>query len=124
MRREAKRVFRLCFVDGLLNEDRVREAVQRVAEGKHRGYLLFLSCFERLVRLESDRHTAQIDSARSLPQDLQDTISSRLRKTYGPSINIQFSEDAKLIGGIRVKVGSDVYDGSVQHGLRLVAKRF
>ena len=123
IQRDAKRLFRVCFVNGLLDEDRVRHAVQRVAEGKRRGYLRCLSYFERLVRLESDRHTAQIESPQPLPQDLQSTISTNLRKAYGTSIKIRFSEDAQLIGGIRVKVGSEIYDGTVQHGLAVIAKR-
>lgn len=124
IQRDAKRLFRVCFVDGLLNEDRVRHAVQRIAAGKHRGYLRCLSYFERLVRLESDRHTAQVDSAQSLSQDLQRTIITNLRTCYGTSINIRFSEDSQLIGGIRVKIGSEIYDGTVRHGLAVIAKRF
>jgi F0F1-type ATP synthase delta subunit len=37
-------------------------------------------------------------------------------------LNITFSQNAALIGGLRVKVGSDVYDGSVQARLNGLAE--
>jgi F-type H+-transporting ATPase subunit delta len=124
IRRQAKRLFRWCVLDGLLDEDRVRQVIRSVLEAKHRGYLDLLSDFERLVRLESERHVAQVESAEPLPSDLQSSIRARLQDTYGSSIKIRFSDDTKLIGGLRVRVGSDVYDGTVQHGLLVIARNF
>jgi len=43
---------------------------------------------------------------------------------YGPGLNISFSQNATLIGGMRVKVGSDVYDGSVQARLAALQESF
>ena len=53
-RRDAKQLFRLCLVNGLLDEDRVRQVVQRVIAVKPRGYLAMLSHFQRLVKLDLD----------------------------------------------------------------------
>ena len=36
-KREAKQLFRCCFVNGLLDENRARQAVRRVVEVKPRG---------------------------------------------------------------------------------------
>ena len=123
-RREAKQLFRLCLLNGSLDEGRVRQVVQRVIEGKRRGYLVLLSHFHRLVKLDHDRHTAEVESAAPLPADLQASVQAGLKSVYGPGIDILFAHRPALIGGMRVKVGSDVYDGSVQSGLAALERSF
>ena len=121
-KREARRLFRLCLVNGLLDEGLVRQVVERVIEGKRRGYLTLLSFFHRLVKLERARHTAEVASAVPLPADLQASVQADLQSAYGPTISILFAHRPELIGGMRIKVGSDVYDGSVQGGLAALEK--
>ena len=117
-------LFRLCLLNGLLDEARVRQVVQRVVEGKRRGYLVLLSHFQRLVKLDHDRHTAEVESAVPLPADLRARVQAGLQSVYGPRIEILFTNRPALIGGMRVKVGSDVYDGSVQSGLVALERGF
>jgi F-type H+-transporting ATPase subunit delta len=123
-RREAKELFRVCLVGGLLDENRARQVVQHVIESKPRGYLGILSHFERLVKLDIDRRTAKIESATALPSDLQTRVQADLERLYGAGLNISFSQNPALIGGLRIKVGSDVYDGSVQARLAALQESF
>jgi len=113
-RREAKALFRSCLVNGVLDADHVREAVKRVIESKPRGYLPMLSHFQRLVRLELDQRTARVESAAALGSDMQTELRASLGRAYGPGLNISFAQNPGLIGGLRVRVGSDVYDGSIR----------
>src|SRR6266498_3167559 len=113
-RREAKQLFRLCLVNGLLDEDRARQVVQQFVAAKPRGCLATLSHFRRLVELDSVRHTATVESALKLPADLQSSVQTGLARAYGPGLDTSFTENPGLIGGMRIRVGSDVYDGSVQ----------
>ena len=122
--REAKQLFRLCSHDGVLNESRVRQVIQVVIESKRRGYRVLLSHFRRLVKLDCERHTAQIESAMPLPEELRASLQSGLQRMYGPGIDIRFAQRPSLIGGMRVKVGSDVYDGSVQSELAALERGF
>jgi len=122
--REAKRLFRLCVVDGLLDEGRTREVVQRVLASKRRDCLALLSRFQRLVRLDQEAHTAAVETASPLPPDLRANVESGLRNAYGPKMNIQFAQKPALIGGMRIKAGNDVYDGSVQFELAALEKAF
>lgn len=124
VRREAKHLFRLCLVDGSLDEGRVRQVVQSVLLSKRRGYLTLARQFERLVKLEQLRHTAKVESAVQLPPDLQANVQANLVRVYGPGISTSFAESPALIGGMRIRVGSDVYDGSVKAGLAALEKSF
>ncbi len=124
LRREAKQLFRVCMVNGLLDEGRVRQAVQKVLEAKRRGGLTLLSHFQRLVKLELSRHTAEVESATSLPAVLQASILSNLERLYGPGMSTSFVLNPGLIGGMRIQAGSDVYDGSVRAGLASLERSF
>jgi F-type H+-transporting ATPase subunit delta len=123
-KREAKRLFRFCLVNGLLDEGRTRQVVQRIIDGKRRGGLTLLSHFQRLVKLERARRTAEVESAVPLPADLRAGIQAALARTYGQGIRTSFAHNPGLIGGMRIKVGSDVYDGSVRARLAALEKRF
>jgi len=124
IRREAKQLFRLCLVDGSLDEGRVRQVVQRVLESKRRGSLALAVHLERLVRLDRSRRTAQVESAAPLPPDLQASVQAGLERIYGPRIITSFAQSPALIGGMRIKVGSDVYDGSIKAALDALENSF
>jgi F-type H+-transporting ATPase subunit delta len=123
-RREAKELFQVCLVNGILDDGRARQAVQRVLESKPRGFLAILSHFQRLVKLELERRTARIESAVPLTPDLRASVEASLSRVYGPGLNISFAQNPALIGGMRIKVGSDVYDGSVQARLAALQESF
>jgi F-type H+-transporting ATPase subunit delta len=122
--REARRLFRLCLVNGALDEGRIRKVVQVVLQAQRRGGHVLLSRFLRLVKIERSHHTAEVESARSLPPDLQASVQAGIARVYGPGIRISFAQRAALIGGMRIKVGSDVYDGSVKAGLEALERSF
>jgi F-type H+-transporting ATPase subunit delta len=122
-KRTARQLFRLSLVDGALDERRVRLVAQRIATSRHRGALAILSDFQRLVRLDHDRHTAVVESAAPLSGSLREQIQTDLARAYGPRMEASFDENPALIGGMRVKVGSDVYDGSVRARLAALKAR-
>lgn len=121
--RSAKQLYRLCLVNGALDESRVHLVVDRVILARQRGALAILSHFRRLVRLERDRHRAVVVSAAPLSDDLRADVAARVERLYGRDIETSFADDPALIGGMRLTVGSDVYDGSVRARLAAIAAR-
>lgn len=124
VKREAKHLFRCCLVDGVLDEDRVRRVAQRVAAAGRRDCPAILSHFRRLVKLDLARRTATIESAVPLAADLQAAVEAGLSRRYGRGLATAFAHRPALIGGMRIQVGSDVYDGSVRAGLMALEKSF
>ena len=122
--REARQLFRSCLVNDLLDESRVRLAVTLLAEKKPRGYVEILTRLHRLVKLESSRRSVSVENAVETTPSQADSIRASLEKQYGAGLNIQYSVNPQLIGGMRIQVGSDLYDGSVKTRLEKLEQSF
>ncbi|MBN2507491.1 MAG: F0F1 ATP synthase subunit delta [Verrucomicrobia bacterium] len=114
VRREAKALFRACLADGLLDENRVRRAVQETLDAGPRGYVAILTHFQRLVKLDLDRRSVRVETAVPLAPSQQAGVREQLARRHGPGLAFAFVVNPDLIGGMRVRVGSDVYDGTIR----------
>ncbi len=66
---------------------------------------------------------AEITSARPLDPGQQSALVAELARLSGRQLRPRFAVDDKLIGGVIARIGSTVYDGSVQGQLRLLGER-
>ena len=123
-RSDAKSLLRACRADGLLDESRVRDAVSRVIAAKPRGYAAVLAHFSRLVKVDIDRRTAIVESATTLTPEMTSEIGSNLATRHGAGLQLSFRVVPELIGGLRVRVGSNIYDGSVAGRLAALSEKF
>jgi F-type H+-transporting ATPase subunit delta len=124
-RRQARELYYLCQVDGTLDEGRVRRVVGSLVEQGRPRALAVLSRFARLVKLDRARHSARVESATPLPPDIRDRLAAGLAEMRGGrELTTSFAENPSLLGGVRVKVGSDVYDGSIEGRLKALQSRF
>jgi F-type H+-transporting ATPase subunit delta len=123
-RRDAKALFLSSRTNGVLDENKAREIVQKVLAAKPRGYVAILQHFQRLVKLDIDRRTARIESATPLSPTQQNELSGTLSRQYGQGLQISFEHNPSLLGGLRIKVGSDVVDATVQGRLNALAESF
>jgi len=105
----------------LLDENPRPPGRDLLAEKKPRGYVEILSRLHRLVKLDVARHTAKIESAVETSPEQHATIKARLEKIYGAGLDINYRVNPALIGGLRIQVGSDLYDGSVKTRLEKIA---
>ncbi len=123
-RRDAKRLFRSCQVRSVTDEQKVRQVVQSVLDRKPRGFVGILEHFKRLIKLDVDRRTAVVQSSIPLGADGQEGVRGVLVGRYGAGLYLSFVVNPDLIGGLRVQVGSDVFDGSVLARLNSLADDF
>jgi F-type H+-transporting ATPase subunit delta len=108
----------------LLDETKVRQVVQKVIAAKPRGYFAILNYFQRLVKLDLDRRTARVESPVPLAEAQQASIRTNLARRYGNGLIFAFTQNPGLIGGLRVQIGSDVFDGSVAARLAALETSF
>lgn len=119
-RRLARRLFRLCRVDQRLDTTRVRLVADHLSTSDRRDTLAILRDFSRLVRIDGDRHRAIVESVTPLTADVRAGIQSGLVRAYGQGLDTSFTVTPQLIGGMRIQVGSHVYDASVRAKLAAV----
>jgi F-type H+-transporting ATPase subunit delta len=124
VRRLSRDLYRLCLVNGVPEAGRVRGLARRVLASGTRDRFQVLTRFLRLVRLDEIRHTATVQSAEPLAPPMRASLEAGLARFYGPGLTVAFTERPDLIGGMRIRVGSDLYDGSVRGRLAALAARF
>jgi F-type H+-transporting ATPase subunit delta len=122
--RDARQLFRGCLVNGFLDEGRVRQTVALLMEKKPRGYVEILARLHRLVKLDVAKRTAKVEGAVEISPAQMADIKSNLEKRHGTGLNVSYVVNPSLIGGLRIQVGSDLYDGSVKTRLEKLAQSF
>ena len=116
-RKVSRQLFRHSFTLGKLDEERISQMVQTVIATKPRRYIDVLKDYQRLLQLEVEKRHAVIESATPLNRSLGDRIVANLRAKYGEDLTTEFRTNPELLGGLRIKIGNDVWDGSVKSRL-------
>ncbi|MDB6134584.1 MAG: atpH [Verrucomicrobiales bacterium] len=112
--RTARQFLRLTLRNGNVDEAAAKSIVDKVIADKPRNYLGILTAYQRLLRLELEKRHAIVDSATELAADEQGKITTDLQSRYGSDVTAEFRTVPELLGGIRIKLGSTVWDGSVK----------
>ena len=67
--------------------------------------------------------SAQVTTARTLPESTQETLRAQLGIMTGRKVRLDFAVDEDLIGGVMTRIGSTVYDGSVRTQLQQIKQK-
>ena len=116
-RQLSKELLRSSFTNGELDPVRISSLVKSLIEKKPRHYIRVLEAYKRLLRLEVDKRTATIETATELDLDSGTEIVTNLKRKYGSGLATKFVVNKDLLGGMRIRVGSDVWDSSVRNRL-------
>ncbi len=86
----------------------------------HRRTLMIpelVEAFEAVIRERQGVAEAAVTSAVELSAAQKKTLGQSLEKKTGKKIEAKYAVDAKLLGGVVVRIGDTVYDGSLRHRL-------
>jgi F-type H+-transporting ATPase subunit delta len=124
IRRLSRNLVRASLVDGALDPGKIHSLVQSIIAKKPRHYIQLLENYQRLLRLEAEKRRATIESASDLDPEAGRQIVSGLERKYGNGLATEFVVNPALLGGVRVRVGSDVWDSSVRNRLERLQQKF
>src|SRR5262245_8100078 len=101
-----------------LLDGKARATTIRLVEVALRGFggRNFTAALTRLVELASDRRERQlafVTVAPSLTEEQQTELAAKLSAIYGRAVDLKVSVSPNLLGGARVRIGSDLYDATV-----------
>jgi F-type H+-transporting ATPase subunit delta len=117
IRQLSREMLRASFTDGQLDPGRISSVIDSVVARKPRNYINVLKNYRRLLRLEVEKRRARIEIASEMDPATQSDVVSNLKKRYGSDLTPEFVVNPELLGGMRIRVGSDVWDGSVRNRL-------
>ena len=116
-------------------EARINRALRAEAPREARNFLLVLAregrldrlpavieAFERYSQGEARRLDGEVTSAGALDDKQQAKIASELRERYGDGLQLRFSVDPSLIGGLIIRVGDRVLDNSLRARLSVIQR--
>jgi F-type H+-transporting ATPase subunit delta len=116
-RQLSKELLRASFTDGKLDNGRIASLVISLIKKKPRNYIKVLESYKRLLRLEVEKRTATIETATEVAPESSAQIVANLKRKYGSDLATRFVVKKELLGGMRIRVGSDVWDSSVLNRL-------
>jgi F-type H+-transporting ATPase subunit delta len=124
IRRLSRGMLRASFTDGQLNQGKIASLVQSLIAKKPRRFLDILQNYKRLLRLEIEKRHATIESASRLSPQRSSKLLAKLKQKYSDDLTADFRTDPTLLGGMRIRVGSDVWDGTVRNRLQQLQQQF
>lgn len=117
IRQLSRKMLQASFTDGQLDPGRITSLVNSLVTQKPRNYIDVLKNYRRLLRLELEKRHATIETASEVDPAIRSEITANLKTKYGSDLATEFRVDPQLLGGMRIRVGSDVWDGSVRNRL-------
>jgi F-type H+-transporting ATPase subunit delta len=92
----------------------------------HRRLPLFSEILKQLQQELDDRQgfaEAQVSTARQLTDPEKQMLEAEITKMTGKKVRARYEQDASLLGGAVVQVGSTIYDGSVKGQLEKIREQ-
>jgi F-type H+-transporting ATPase subunit delta len=117
IRQLSRKMLQASFTDSQLDPGKVASLVDSLVTHKRRNYIDVLKNYRRLLRLDLQKRHATIETASQVDPAIRSEIVANLRDKYGNDVEAEFQVDPELLGGMRIRVGSDVWDGSVRNRL-------
>ena len=117
IRQLSRKMLQASFTDGQLDPGRITSLIDSLVTRKPRNYIDVLKNYRRLLRLELEKRHATIETASEVDPAIRSEIMANLKNKYGNDLATEFRIDPQLLGGMRIRVGSDVWDGSVRNRL-------
>ena len=121
-RRQARELFEAALdATGRPDATKALSIADLVIKSAPRHSLQILKEYTKLIRLELEKHHAVIESAFAFDYSTRSSILKALEKRDGGAVTFETKVDPSLIGGSRIRLGSEVWDATVVSRLNALA---
>jgi F-type H+-transporting ATPase subunit delta len=101
------------LLDGKARPLTVRLVELALAGFGGRGFAAALTRLIEMAALRRDREVAYVTAAVALSEDEERRLAERLVELRGRQVSVQVDVDPSVLGGLRVRVGDELYDGTI-----------
>lgn len=109
----AKQLFKLSLVNGAVSPEQVAGVLGYIEKTAPRHTLALLKLYHRAVATELAKSRALVEHAGPVTDATLRSIEAAMTKKYRRPVTATAQPNPKLLAGLRVRVGSDVFEASV-----------
>lgn len=111
------------LLSGKVNAATLRLVSEAVTRSRGRTLEQGLEHYEQLVAQRAQRYIAVVRTAVSLSENQQTRLQDALSRAYGRSIHLNIEIAPEIVGGLSIRVGDEVIDGTISGRLAEVRRR-
>lgn len=123
VRKEAKKDLLAKGLHGLASEGFVRFLQAVVQRGRQGLFGEMSAAYQEQADRHFNRVHASVTTAREADPQFRQAIAERLTKAIGKTVLANFRTDRAIVGGVVVRVGDRVLDGSIRRRLQLLRSK-
>jgi F-type H+-transporting ATPase subunit delta len=113
----ARQLFKLSVVNGVVSPGQVAGVLGWVEKHSPRRPVALLKAYHHRIALELAKSRAEVEHAGPVTDATLKQIEAAMTKRYARPVTATAKANPKLLAGLRVRVGSDVYESSVSSQL-------
>jgi F-type H+-transporting ATPase subunit delta len=109
----AKQLFKLSVVNGVVSPEQVAGVLGWVEKTSPRRPVALLKAYQHRIAIELAKSRAEVEHAGPIADTVLKSIEAAMTKKYQRPVTAAAQPNPKLLAGLRIRVGSDVYESSV-----------
>lgn len=109
----ARQLYQLSLLDGQVSAERVAGVLAFLRAHPPRQPLAVLKHYRRLIARELGRRQALVEHAGTINAEILRSIETALSQKYQRPVSAVAQPNSRLIAGLRIRIGDDVYESSV-----------
>lgn len=113
IREYAKKLALISLENGHISNERVSAVLETLRQSPPRKISTVLKYYAFYIRREMKKSQMQVEYAGELNASSVESLKTHFSKTYNRPLSVLTQENKKLIAGLRIHIGDDVYDSSV-----------
>ncbi len=91
--------------------------------GRIRRFPDFVEAYQDVLDERAGLVRGKVHAAREVPQGLKSRLEKTMSDYLGKRVTLSFHSDPDLIGGLKLEVGSMIFDGSIRARLDVIQKK-
>jgi F-type H+-transporting ATPase subunit delta len=109
----AKQLFKLSVVNGVVSPEQVAGVLGWVEKTSPRRPVALLKAYQHRIALELAKSRAEVEHAGPINDGILKSIEAAMTRKYSRPVTAAAKANSSLLAGLRIRVGSDVYESSV-----------